>query len=92
MASTGKRVRVVFAEIVGKKAESIQNTDKLIHYGYGPANFFSLFEKIEEGLNESFVIFDSDIADMMELETVKDLINLVQKISGEQKKEVKNRG
>jgi len=29
MASTGKRVRVVFAEIVGKKAESIQNTDKI---------------------------------------------------------------
>ena len=86
MASTGRRVRAVFAEIVGRKAKSIQDTDELSHYGFGRANFFSLLEKMEKGLNKyglCLEISDSDNSAIMELKTIKDLVNLIGKISKE---------
>jgi len=92
MASTGDRVRRALAEIVDRKSESIQDTDKLSDYGFGRTNFFSLFEEVEERLGKHLEISDSDTIAMMKLRTVKDLINLIEKISEEQQKEVKNRG
>ncbi len=90
MASTGKRVRTVFAELVGRKPESIQDSDELSDYGFGRTNFFSLLEKMEKKLGKHWKISDSDIIVMMQLKTVKDLINLIERISEEQHKEVRN--
>jgi len=95
MASTGKRVRAVFAEIVDRNIRSIQDTDELSDYGFPRAKLFSLLEKMEGGLKKyglRFRISDSDIPLIAKLKTVKDLVDFIGKISREHHKEVKRNG
>ncbi len=80
MASTGGRVRAILAETLDREAESIKDTDELNQYGYGPANYFSLLERVEEKLGEDLRILDRDFEPMMAMVTVKDLIDLTQKM------------
>ena len=95
MASTGKRVRAVFAKMVNRDVRSIQDTDELNHYGFNKVNYFSLLENMEGNLGRyglHFEISDSDIELIANLKTVKDLVDFIGRISREHHKEVKNRG
>ena len=80
MASTGKRVRAILGEILEREPESINNDDELIKYGFGRANYFSLLEKVEKELGKDLQILDKDIDAMMAMATVKDLIDLIEKM------------
>jgi len=84
MASLGKRVKTVLGKLMDKDPQSIQDTDRLGDYGFSRSNLFSLFEKVEEELYEDILHLDisqDDIIAIGNLQTVKDLEDLIGKMS-----------
>lgn len=92
MASMGKRVRAVLGKLTNKDPESIKDTDQLSDYGYARSNLFSLLQKIGEKLYGDELdlnISEADIVSIGNIQTVKDLEDLIGKMSRKNHKEAR---